>query len=370
MSDMIKKLKTRNRHLTKMYATEGRLEGVNEWKHFPFYWFPLFMSYKCTRRCPSCYSFNQTDNIIEMSDSMFNRLKEWFVEAYRGNNVKINTIIFLGGEPTLRTDRVKMLLDYLYEHDAPVSAVLYTNGDLIDNINWDDLTDITWMSMNVTDVPLNEVERRMDIIRKNGNIINQTVVAVLDDFNLTRIEDISIMGLENGYRLRFYRNIYAVSDPDYIKRILATYHKLCDLLEKYIAKGGYDVHTTFLLDTLIPQWNLEGNPFHCGRRMAAIFPNGNIGPCLRNHKYITGNITEPYSNSTVIDDLFRMSFRRNDVPDDCKMCEVRKVCQAGCPNDKMIHIGTTGGRSMMCEVHKEIIPRLIILDKLKSEQIK
>ena len=37
----------------------------------------------------------------------------------------------------------------------------------------------------------------------------------------------------------------------------------------------------------------------------------------------------------------------------------------GCPNDKLVLTGSTAGKSVMCEIHKEIIPRMRHLEKLK-----
>jgi sulfatase maturation enzyme AslB (radical SAM superfamily) len=47
---------------------------------------------------------------------------------------------------------------------------------------------------------------------------------------------------------------------------------------------------------------------------------------------------------------------------------VRTTCQGGCPNDKLVLTGSAAGKSVMCEIHKEIIPRLRNLDKLKMER--
>jgi len=86
--------------LQDMYAKEdGRLKGKDRWEKFPLFWFHLFPSYKCTRRCAYCYAFNQVgdDNAMEMDEHTFSRLSEWIPEVWKVNNVKVNSIIFLGG---------------------------------------------------------------------------------------------------------------------------------------------------------------------------------------------------------------------------------------------------------------------------------
>jgi len=99
---------------------------------------------------------------------------------------------------------------------------------------------------------------------------------MFDDYNLERVLDISRFGIENGYRLRYQKDVFKGSDSGYQKRLLKKYHELCDLLEDYIVKG-YDVVTIFLVDTLIPAWDLESFPYVCGRRLATVYPDGTVG---------------------------------------------------------------------------------------------
>lgn len=179
----------------------------------PLFWFILFLSYKCTRRCDYCYAFNQVgdDNKSEMDENTFSRLLEWIPEVWKVNNVKVNTILFLGGEPLLRTDRIKKIMDAVDKNtNGIMQGNIYTNGDLVDSVNWDDLEGIRWITTNVTDISIQELSRRMKIIGERSNVIGQTIVATMDDYNLDRIIDITRFGLENGYRLR-YQKIYLKS---------------------------------------------------------------------------------------------------------------------------------------------------------------
>jgi len=164
----------------------------------------------------------------------------------------------------------------VYENTDGMPGSLNTNGDLIDSVNWDDLEDIQWMTTNITDISIEELSRRMKIISERSNVIGQTIVATFDDYNLERVLDISRFGIENGYRLRYQKDVFKGSDTEYKERLLKKYHELCDLLEDYIVKG-YDVVTTFLLDTLIPSWDLESSPYVCGRRLATVYPDGTVG---------------------------------------------------------------------------------------------
>jgi uncharacterized protein len=365
----VKRQTPREKKLRRLYSMkDGRMKGDRGWEKFPLFWFILFLSYKCTKRCDYCYSFNQVGDGsgAEMDDDTFARLLEWIPEVWKVNDVKVNAVGFLGGEPLLRTDRIRRVMDSVYKHTDGMQGFLYTNGDLIDSVNWDDLEYIQWISTNITDISIEELARRMKIIGERSNVIGQTIVATLDDKNLGRILDITRFGIRNGYRLRYQRNIYQGLDAEYRQKLLQKYHEICDELEKFILKG-YDVHTTFLIDTLIPTWDDEISPNPCGKRVATVFPDGSVGPCIRNHSLKTGTIFDPDPIARIQYDPYQYDFNRYDLPDECRKCEYRTTCQGGCPNDRLALTGSTSGKSVVCEIHKEIIPRLRYMDELKKE---
>jgi len=334
-----------------------------------FFWFLLSLSYKCTRRCSYCYALNQVSNPdkMEMDENTFSQLLEWIPEVWKANNIKVNVIVFLGGEPLLRTDRIKKVMDSVYKNTDGMQGNVTTNGDLIDTVNWNDLVDIQWITTHITDISIQELARRMKIIAKRSNVLGQTISVTLDDYNLERLLDITRFGIESGYRLRYSRDLFRGLDADYKQRLLSKYLELCNLLESYIMKG-YDVRTTFLVDDLIPLWDSESTPHLCGKNLAAVYPDGTIGPCNRNPSYKTGTIFDANPLANLRCDTFHFDITRPDLPDECKKCESRTACQGGCPNDKLLLTGTISGKSVMCDIHKEIIPRLKYLEKLKNEK--
>ena len=184
---MTRRETARVKQLRKMYSIEdGRLQGPAGWEKLPFFWFLLFLTYHCTQKCSYCYAFNQVgeENVDEMDERTFSRLLEWIPEVWKANNTKVNAIGFLGGEPLLHTDRIRQVMDAVYENTDGMQGFVYTNGDLVDTLNWDDLEDIQWFSVNITETAIDELSRRMMIIAERSNAIGQTVVATLDDENL------------------------------------------------------------------------------------------------------------------------------------------------------------------------------------------
>ena len=358
----------RKNRLSKLTAVgDSRLQGTDGWEKLPFFWFLLFLSYKCTKRCSYCYAFNQVgdDNCLDMDEKTFSRLLEWIPEVWKANNIKVNIVNFLGGEPLLRTDRIRSVMDSVFNHTDGMQGLVNTNGDLVDAVNWDDLEYIKWMTINITDTSIDELSRRMKIIADRSNVVNQTIAVTLDEFNLDRILDISRFGIENGYRLRYNKNLFKGTDAEYKAYVLQKYHELCDLFEGYVGRG-YDVHTTFLLDLLIPLWELDSSPYPCGRRIATIFPDGSIGPCIRDHSFKTGTIFDPDPLSKLQCDLFHFDVNQPDIPGECRTCESKTTCQGGCPRDKLLMTGSRSGKSVVCDIHREIIPRLRQLEQLKK----
>ncbi|KAF1083804.1 pyrroloquinoline quinone biosynthesis protein PqqE [Sporotomaculum syntrophicum] len=358
------------KQLKKMYIKEDdRIKGEGYWEKFPLFWFTLFLSFRCTRRCTYCYTFEQVSDgsTLEMNDNTFARLLEWIPEVWKVNNVKVNVIGFLGGEPLLNTKRIKKVMDSIYKNTDGMQGYIYTNGDLVDSVNWDDLEDIQWITTSISNTSIEETARRMKIIGERSNVIGQTVEATMDDFNLERLLDITRFGLENGYRLRYQKDCYRGLDAEYHARLLKRYHELLDLLESYIIKG-YDVHTTFLLDTLIPLWAHEASPYPCGKRNAVIFPDGSVGACIRNHSTKFGTIFDKDPLSIIQCEKFHYDISMPDIPDECRACEFRTTCQGGCPHDKLLMTGSRAGKSINCDIHKEIIPRLRYLDELQNRR--
>ena len=95
-----------------------------------------------------------------------------------------------------------------------MQGLVNTNGDLVDRVHWKDLEAIQWMTINITDIPIEELARRMKIIAERSNVINQTIAATLDEDNLERILDVTRFGIENGYRLRYNKNLFKGLDAE------------------------------------------------------------------------------------------------------------------------------------------------------------
>lgn len=345
-----------------------KLSEIPGYKWMPLFWLTLFLNYTCTRRCPDCTTAMQGHTKGEMSDKIFEDMLKYIVKTYNQSDIAIFFIIFLGGEPLLRTDRIKRVMDKLAEENVIGAGNVFSNCDLVDRVNWDDLKSIGVWSHNVTDVSVEETQRRMEIVRAHLNIQSYTMMVVADDFNMqgSRIEDITRMGLENKAWVRLYHDKYKHSDEAYKKELVKKIHKFYDVYEEAMAKGelnwGLHGKMDMVHNILSPRhWDNYNilTPYGCGRRVMAIHPDGNVSACIREMNEFCSNIYSETPIEDIKQDKYLWAYKRPNVAEECKTCEVREPCQGGCPNERYQAYGVYSGKTPWCEVYKETLPRLM-----------
>ncbi|BBO82375.1 hypothetical protein DSCO28_29410 [Desulfosarcina ovata subsp. sediminis] len=162
----------------------------------------------------------------------------------------------------------------------------------------------------------------------------------------------------------------------------AGYDKVADgtyWAAKRIGKGAeaFDHNTTKkheqmniklgMLDFLIPLWDREASPYPCGKRIATVFPDGTVGSCIREHSFKSGSIFDDDPITSMQCATYHYEVIQPDIPAECHTCEVKEACQGGCPRDKLLLTGSRSGKSIFCDVHREIIPRLRAIEALKRD---
>lgn len=352
----------------------GRWTGTGKYKYFAGFTFLVDFTNNCTRHCSFCYARNEGNLKGRMSDETFESFLEWVKYVYEVNMVKYNLMIFMGGEPLLETPRIKATMKYILGNVSPIFyGMVATNGDLIDKINWDDVQDIDFWMQSIHDTDLKEHNRRMNAVKESiPRLQSQSTVIVCTERNMERIGELTHSAIENGHRLRIYREMYSIKDVAYRGRLLGAYNKVLDIFEDY-ANQGHDIPLDALFDALSPKYHkgYDGypvSPYMCGRNYASIRSDGTVGGCIRKKKVADTHVREfDREKLKTPEHQWRLSHKRH--PDECFECEVKTECQGGCPNDRELVTGSPVGKSIMCEVHKPVILRMQkILNIMKEKR--
>jgi len=329
-----------------------------------------YLTFTCNRvgnnKCPNCFSEMQGVNSGIMSEEVFEKLCKWSVNFYNNNIFKNQTFIFASGEPLTVTNKIKRLIDYNLKYLSKdiVSGVVWTNGDLIYDIDPMDLENVQIINLNITNIDLDEIKNRIDYIRKYFSVYQVRLIATLFDLNLNRFEDIIRFAMENNLDMRIYKDIYKPDDEEYKDKLIQEWHKIINIIKNDYIRKGKKITIPFLYDGMVANWPYDKSPYSCGKGIVTVFPDGSIGNCIRNMDKKVGTLDDPNPQELIKEDHMKWSFINNtNTNEECKTCSVRFACQGGCPQNRILSGGYYEGKDPWCRVHKEILPRVRDLGK-------
>lgn len=338
---------------------EGRFVGEGQYKYAPLFWNVIYPTTRCTRRCSFCRVYLVTDDKQDMDDKTFDRTIDWISEVYQQHKILHSGIIFLGGEPLLVTDRIKKMMEGVCAK-TPMTGLLYTNGDLLDSVNWDDLNYVQLLTLHITDLSLKEIDRRIGLIQSHGH--PAALIATLDESNFDRVNDILVYALENNISHKFSRNTHRGNDEEYLKAALKKLHELCDILELYKSKG-YVIEADHFFNFFAPRINHK--PIHgiCGNGTFTVSPDGSTSICtsgLYRPEATFGTVwdKDSYAKSKPCAKQWEKWFNKEGYPEECFTCDIRNACGGGCVYARVINKNTVTGKDPFCQLYKEIFPRL------------
>lgn len=346
--------------LIKNKDVHNKIVGKGEHLYSALVWNFVYLSTRCTRKCNFCSTKHITNDKVDMNDETFNRLCEWIPEMYHKDDKLISSVHFLGGEPLLDTPRIKKLMDSVFQKTPGMLGHVYTNGDLLDSINWNDLELIQAVRLNITDLSIDEIKRRIEIIKNKNKV--PFIAGVLDEDSFDRIDDILRYVLENDIRHTFFRDINRGNDKEYIDNVIKKLHEMCDILEQYKSKG-YKIKTDHFISVFTPRMGDRQHKKVCGNGSFAISPDGSVSCCVRglyNNESKIGTIWDKKLYETGKE--FAVIWEKN--PDkigsakECSICKIKYLCGGGCTYARWTNNGVLTGEYPFCKINKEIFPRL------------
>lgn len=109
-------------------VSSQKLDNKKTWKKSLTCW--LHITNDCNLRCKYCYIHKSRD---DMHDSIVFETIDKMLESCRKNNIPNLEIMFVGGEPLMRFDLIKRIVDYCSENKGEINVgyIIPTNGTLI-----------------------------------------------------------------------------------------------------------------------------------------------------------------------------------------------------------------------------------------------
>jgi len=338
--------------------TDNRIVGKGEWKYFPLYWAEVSLTQKCTRKCDFCYVSNQLTPNKSMDEQTFQQLCKWLPATYQQHNYLLGMVVFLGGEPLLEATKIKRLMDIVFEKTPGMLGIIHTNGDLLDKIDWNDVVRINQWTLHITDLTMQEIERRMHIIdiHTPDNPGKQGLTFVWDKLNMERAEDIVNYAIDNNFYIKSYHNA-TDHRPEYEKELISTFDRILPICKSRKYKPRYNYSMFIDEISITPSFN--GSMWPCGRRLFAVLPDGKITSCTRDSACSFAGVGSIYDDDIINKVAVKKDIRRKwENQPECSDCSVKNYCQGGCFADRVLSGGSLTSRFPMCNFYQNVLPQI------------
>lgn len=320
----------------------------------------IYVNNICEKGCKLCY---YPKGSVEISKDRAFDIAKWIIED---QIVPENYMIhFLGGESLNSFDRILDIVDYAIAHKPNSSswifekpASIFTNGDL--------LTEITLKEVKKRNIAiiLNPTYDTMDDIRKKVELVKSvcggcSFSIVMDDMNMSRIEDLTKLALDYDCNIRTNRLYDGGRREGYVE----AYKQSCLKMLNILLESEKVMRPTLLIENTAPIYTYVAR---YGKGLISYFvaidPDGNIRNCSADIDTVVGNI---YTHS--LTDLKSVCshdnpgcyyWHTNNIPE-CQSCEWEWICHGGCPYTRKLAYGSYDIKSPFCSAFKELFPLLM-----------
>ena len=357
----------------------------------------------CNLDCEYCFYLEKEElypdnNSFRMTDEVLENYVRQYIEAQQVNEV---TFAWQGGEPTLMgVDFFRRAVEYQYRYRRPgmqIQNTFQTNGTLIDD-EW-----ATFLKQNkfLVGISIDGPPEIHDKYRfdKRGRPSSDDVIRGLRflqkhnvDYNVLCV--VSRANEDHGMEVYQYFKQLGVEFMQFIPAVehfgdgpqvsnrsvgARQYGKfLCEIFDEWVVS---DIGKIFIqiFDVSLEAW-LGYMPslciFNetCGNAMA-IEHNGDLYSCDHyvSPEYHLGNIEET-PMTEMVNSPFQRKFgtdKRDTLPQYCLDCEVRFVCNGGCPKNRFIKTPTgEKGLNYLCAGYKMFFKHIDRPMKLMADALR
>ncbi len=295
----------------------------------------------CNLNCEFCYSKN-----VRLKNEDVTVYQDW-VNFVDQNHEYISTINYGTGENTLSLDWF-YLIGYIRDHYPKIKQALTTNGYLAEQITKHQFCyDIAVNSLDEIDVSLDFADKdRYCQFRGNYNVyqwalnalefcqkinIDATIVFIGGKPILEKSNIDGLFKIAKRYGAKLRMNIYRPTNPDQRinDRFISSYQQILDIL--YHINDNYHILSISdpLFSSILTDGHFESDP--SGVTSVRILHNGNITPStyLISNNFQLCNINEYKVFEKIEREQIFSNLNLNVVPEECKYCELKKVCKGG-----------------------------------------
>lgn len=316
------------------------------------------ITHKCNLRCTHCYQedYNKDLSLTEMVN-IFTKIKE-FIQA---NNYKCH-INFTGGEPFLSKNIWQIL--NLAEKEGYTFGIL-TNGTIMNNYILNRLSD--YKGLSFIQISLDGTKETHNKIRGNGtyekalktlrilarNKINTMVSFTCHKDNLKDLKKVIKVCKRNKVDIFWSdRLIPTANENSEInkERLLTTkqFKEYTETLakEKIKAERNPLCKTEVRVNRALQFISSFGDCYECsaGKRLIAILADGTLLPCRRLPIEL-GKIDKDTNIQSMLDKDY---INIQEIPNDCKNCELKMNCRGGAKCLTYATTGTVNNKDINC----------------------
>lgn len=339
----------------------------------------LMLMQGCNLACKYCFGDEGTyKNIGSMDLNTAKKSIDFLIENSPSNRVNL---IFFGGEPLLRFDLIKKIVNYCKEIENASEFKFYysmtTNGTLLNNEINNFIIENKINTMisidgnkdhNSDRVYPNGKSAYKDIIDKTSYLRdkgilsaratitpkNLDIVKVFEHLNDLNFRDIPISAADN------------ILDENEYKEYIDENIKLINQFRTYISNGQIDTAKKIkMIYRVLKQIHFsQKQSYPCGAAInsVAIDINGDIYPCHRfvsYDKFKIGNVFFNHVDNThFVNKVFDYSTKFTE----CESCVAKHFCRCGCPYENHENTGIINRPSIrQCYFNKLIFTELIHL---------
>ena len=339
----------------------------------------------CNLDCEYCFYLDKEELYPEtrsfrMNDEVLENYVKQYIEAQEVNEV---TFAWQGGEPTLMgVDFFRQAIRYQQKYRRPgmqIQNSFQTNATLLDD-EWGEFfkRNKFLIGVSIDGPPEIHDKYRYD---KRGRPSSEQVIRGLRILQQYKV-DYNILCVVNKHNAEHPKEVYNYFKElgaEFMQFIPAVEHFggknvsprsvtarqygkfLCSIFDEWVVN---DIGRIFvqIFDVALEAW-LGYNPslcvFNetCGDALA-IEHNGDLYSCdhFVTPDYHVGNIAEN-TVAEMVDSTFQRKFgtdKRDTLPEYCRSCEVKFVCNGGCPKNRFIKTPTgEDGLNYLCAGYKQ-----------------